>query len=255
MIGGLVMSTFATLLVLPSIFAVVIGGRSILRRRFIRMIATASSMTRTSTRKSKIRRTQPCLNPKTTIIMGISKVRRLSAIQAGLSLLHPRTKFLPRTFPEIGRSVLGNLLMHPFNVRFIMNRFSWPNGWSRCGGYRWLVLGALAFLASGGCEKNAKNIAPSVAEPPIMRVSSRNTGKLSALLASRALSKAMPTSIYPKVTGYIEKWNVDIGDKVKKGDVVSAPSLCRNWSKTARRSGVQLSSIRDECPLPMRSWR
>ncbi|MGC8640000.1 MAG: efflux RND transporter periplasmic adaptor subunit [Isosphaeraceae bacterium] len=29
------------------------------------------------------------------------------------------------------------------------------------------------------------------------------------------------TSIYPKVTAYIEKWNVDIGDKVRKGDVLA----------------------------------
>ncbi len=29
------------------------------------------------------------------------------------------------------------------------------------------------------------------------------------------------TSIYPKVTAFIEKWNVDIGDKVRKGDVLA----------------------------------
>jgi hypothetical protein len=29
------------------------------------------------------------------------------------------------------------------------------------------------------------------------------------------------SSVYPKFTAYIEKWNVDIGDKVKKGDVMA----------------------------------
>ena len=29
------------------------------------------------------------------------------------------------------------------------------------------------------------------------------------------------TSIYPKMTAFIEKWNVDIGDKVQKGDVLA----------------------------------
>ena len=29
------------------------------------------------------------------------------------------------------------------------------------------------------------------------------------------------TSIYPKLTAFIEKWNVDIGDKVQKGDVLA----------------------------------
>ena len=29
------------------------------------------------------------------------------------------------------------------------------------------------------------------------------------------------TSIYPKLTAYIEKWKVDIGDRVKKGDLLA----------------------------------
>jgi multidrug efflux pump subunit AcrA (membrane-fusion protein) len=40
------------------------------------------------------------------------------------------------------------------------------------------------------------------------------------------------TSIYPKTTGFIEKWNVDIGDKVQKGDVLAdlfVPELRELW--------------------------
>ncbi len=40
------------------------------------------------------------------------------------------------------------------------------------------------------------------------------------------------TSIYPKVTAFIEKWNVDIGDKVRKGDVLAdlfVPELREDW--------------------------
>ena len=29
------------------------------------------------------------------------------------------------------------------------------------------------------------------------------------------------TSLYPKITGYIEKWNVDIGDPLKKGQLLA----------------------------------
>ena len=47
-IGGLVMSTFATLLVLPSIFAMVIGKRWPTRRRSTRTTPRASTSTRTS---------------------------------------------------------------------------------------------------------------------------------------------------------------------------------------------------------------
>jgi HlyD family secretion protein len=46
------------------------------------------------------------------------------------------------------------------------------------------------------------------------------------------------TAIHAKVAGYIEKWNVDIGDKVKKGDVLAtlfAPELREEWqSKKAK---------------------
>jgi RND family efflux transporter MFP subunit len=45
------------------------------------------------------------------------------------------------------------------------------------------------------------------------------------------------TSVFPKVTGYIKKWNVDIGDKVKAGDVLAtlyAPELVEDFqTKTA----------------------
>ena len=40
------------------------------------------------------------------------------------------------------------------------------------------------------------------------------------------------TSIYPKLTAFIEKWNVDIGDKVQKGDVLAdlfVPELREHW--------------------------
>src|SRR5262245_48480901 len=40
------------------------------------------------------------------------------------------------------------------------------------------------------------------------------------------------SSVYPKMTAYIEKWNVDIGDKVKKGDALATlfvPELVEEW--------------------------
>ncbi|HEX7449019.1 MAG TPA: efflux RND transporter periplasmic adaptor subunit [Pirellulales bacterium] len=40
------------------------------------------------------------------------------------------------------------------------------------------------------------------------------------------------TSIYPKTTAFIEKWNVDIGDRVQKGDVLAdrfVPELRERW--------------------------
>lgn len=43
------------------------------------------------------------------------------------------------------------------------------------------------------------------------------------------------SSVYPKMTAYIEKWNVDIGDKVRKGDVMATlfvPELVEQWQTT-----------------------
>ena len=57
------------------------------------------------------------------------------------------------------------------------------------------------------------------------------------------------TSIYPKLTAFIEKWNVDIGDKVRKGDVLAdlfVPELREHYGTTKatvqyRRDRVRLA--------------
>ena len=46
------------------------------------------------------------------------------------------------------------------------------------------------------------------------RRSGRSSGRWASLASSRLTSR---TSIYPKLTAYIDRWIVDIGDKVKKG--------------------------------------
>ena len=60
------------------------------------------------------------------------------------------------------------------------------------------------------------------------------------------------TSIYPKVTGYIEKWNVDIGDKVKKGDVLAdlfVPELREDWE--TKKATVKLDKERVDLALKL----
>lgn len=55
------------------------------------------------------------------------------------------------------------------------------------------------------------------------------------------------TSIYPKAAGFIEKWNVDIGDKAKKGDVLAtlfAPELKESWA--TKKAQVQVAEGRVE---------
>src|SRR5262249_38278934 len=51
------------------------------------------------------------------------------------------------------------------------------------------------------------------------------------------------SSVYPKMTAYIEKWNVDIGDKVKKGEVMATlfvPELVEDWK--TKKATVVLSN-------------
>ena len=89
---------------------------------------------------------------------------------------------------------------------------------ARC---RRLGLWLLAVVAASGCAK-VKKIAPSVAEPPILQVIHPELRKIVRVVGQPSFVQSYErTSIYPKMTAYIEKWNVDIGDKVRKGDVLA----------------------------------
>jgi HlyD family secretion protein len=102
-----------------------------------------------------------------------------------------------------------------------MKRFSWLTTLSRSIGNRWLALGLLATLAAPGCEKEEKITAPSVKEPPTVKVVQPEYRKIVRVVGQPSFVEPYErTSIFPKVSGYIEKWNVDIGDRVKKGDVL-----------------------------------
>ena len=72
-----------------------------------------------------------------------------------------------------------------------------------------------------GCAKSKKS-APSVGEPPTVRIVQPETRTITRVVGQPSFVESYErTSIYPKVTGFIQKWNVDIGDKVKKGDVLA----------------------------------
>ncbi|MGP0066247.1 MAG: efflux RND transporter periplasmic adaptor subunit [Isosphaeraceae bacterium] len=81
----------------------------------------------------------------------------------------------------------------------------------------WLV----AALAVSGCSKEEKT-APSVTKPPVLQVVHPQLRKITRVVGQPSFTQSYErTSIYPKVTAFIEKWNVDIGDKVRKGDVLA----------------------------------
>ena len=59
------------------------------------------------------------------------------------------------------------------------------------------------------------------------------------------------TSIYAKPTAYILKWIVDIGDKVKKGDVL-ATLFAPSWSRSSGRGRRPSCSTRSASRWPRR---
>jgi multidrug efflux pump subunit AcrA (membrane-fusion protein) len=118
--------------------------------------------------------------------------------------------------------------------------FRCPHGYhgAACGG---LVLGLAAALAAPGCGHKAENEVPSAAEPPTVQIVHPEYRKIVRTVGQPSFVEAYErTSIYPKVTGFIEQWNVDIGDKVKKGDVLArlfVPELvedCETKHRTVR---------------------
>ncbi|MBV8677872.1 MAG: efflux RND transporter periplasmic adaptor subunit [Planctomycetaceae bacterium] len=88
---------------------------------------------------------------------------------------------------------------------------------ARCRPGLWL----LAALAVSGCAK-PEQTAPSVSEPPALHVVHPQLRKIGRVVGQPSFVQSYErTSIYPKVNAFIEKWNVDIGDKVQKGDVLA----------------------------------
>ncbi len=90
----------------------------------------------------------------------------------------------------------------------------------------------VAFAAASGCSEEEKT-APSASEPPVLHITHPKSRKISRVVGQPSFVQSYErTSIYPKMTGYIEKWNVDIGDKVRKGDVLAdlfVPELRELW--------------------------
>jgi multidrug efflux pump subunit AcrA (membrane-fusion protein) len=109
-----------------------------------------------------------------------------------------------------------------------------------------LGLGLLALLAAPGCGHKAEVPPTSVAEPPTIQVIQPQYRKIVRVIGQPSFVESYErTSIYPKVTGYIKKWNVDIGDKVKKGDVLATlfvPELEEDWE--TKKATVKLDQER-----------
>jgi multidrug efflux pump subunit AcrA (membrane-fusion protein) len=102
----------------------------------------------------------------------------------------------------------------------------------------------LAAVAAPGCRHEAKTNVSSVADPPTVQLVQPPIRTIVRVVGQPSFIESYErTSIYPKVTGYIEQWKVDIGDKVTKGQVLArlfVPELVEDFG--TKKADVKLAA-------------
>src|SRR5271165_1959999 len=116
-----------------------------------------------------------------------------------------------------------------------------------------LFAGLLAGLAAPGCGHKEKADHTSVAEPPTVQLIQPQVRNIVRVVGQPSFIQSYErSSVYPKMNAYIQKWIVDIGDKVKKDDVLATlfvPELVEDFgTKTAT---VELDKQRIELALKL----
>jgi HlyD family secretion protein len=108
---------------------------------------------------------------------------------------------------------------------------------------RWPLYWLAAALVAPGCGGEAKIAFTSVSDPPTVRIVQPHVRTIVRVVGQPSFVDTYEqTSIYPKMTAYVEKWIVDIGDKVKKDQVLATlfvPELVEE-SKT-KQADVELA--------------
>jgi len=111
----------------------------------------------------------------------------------------------------------------------------------------------MAALAASGCHHEKRSDYTSASKPPTVRIVHPEVRKIVRVVGQPSFIEAYErTSIYPKLTAYIEKWIVDIGDKVKKGDVLArlfVPEVVEDFG--TKKATVKLDEDRVDLALKM----
>ena len=101
-------------------------------------------------------------------------------------------------------------------------RLPCPRGTRRSVWSAALACCVLAPLLLSGCGAKEKTPFTTVSKPPTVKLVHPDIRNIVRVVGQPSFIEAYErTSVYPKMTAYIEKWNVDIGDKVKKGAVLA----------------------------------
>jgi multidrug efflux pump subunit AcrA (membrane-fusion protein) len=98
-------------------------------------------------------------------------------------------------------------------------------------------------LLAPGCGGDPKISFTSVSDPPNVTLIKPSVRTITRVVGQPSFVDAYEqTSVYPKMTAYIEKWLVDIGDKVKKDDVLATlfvPELVEEFQ--TKKADVELA--------------
>jgi len=82
-------------------------------------------------------------------------------------------------------------------------------------------IAVLTGMTLAGCSHDEETDYTSASEPPSVQVAHPEVRKIVRVVGQPSFVEAYERSaIYPKMSAYIEKWIVDIGDTVKKGDLL-----------------------------------
>ena len=108
-------------------------------------------------------------------------------------------------------------------------------------------------IGAAGCGHEAKIDFKTVTKPPSVQVIHPQVRNIVRVVGQPSFIESYErTSIFPKLTGYIEKWNVDIGDKVKKGQPLATlfvPELVEDFA--TKNATVELDQQRIDLALKM----
>jgi HlyD family secretion protein len=97
-----------------------------------------------------------------------------------------------------------------------------------------LVLGLMAALAAPACHHKEENHYTKVGTPPSVGLVQAHVRDIVRTVGQPSFTQSYErSSVYPKMNAYILKWNVDIGDRVKKGEALAnlfVPELVEDHS-------------------------
>jgi HlyD family secretion protein len=131
-----------------------------------------------------------------------------------------RKNELPRTKSQEPRTRPQQLALLPI-WNLVFGSWFFLSGWN-------LVLG-ICLLALCGCSKSDPPPASPISLDPAVKVVHAQYRTIKRTVEQPGVINAYErTALYAKVSGFVQKWNVDIGDRVKKGDTLvklTAPEL------------------------------